>query len=185
MSATFCNLRDPLMSSLKLTDKTLKGLKAPKSGQIDIWDELLSGFGVRIGTTGRKSFFVGTRVNGHYRRITLKPAFPALELAAARAKAKEIIADAQGGIGPEVRKKREEKGTFGAVAADFMSSYAKNHRTKDEMQRYIDGDLAEWHKRQIAEITRGDIKELIRKKARTAPIAANRLLSLMKATCPG
>ena len=78
-----------------------------------------------------------------------------------------------------MRKKREEKGTFGAVAADFMSTYAKNHRTKDEMQRYIDGDLAEWHKRQIAEITRGDIKELIRKKARTAPIAANRLLSLI------
>ena len=64
------------MPSLKLTDKTLKGLKAPKSGQIDIWDELLSGFGVRIGTTGRKSFFVGTRVNGHYRRITLSRRSP-------------------------------------------------------------------------------------------------------------
>ena len=47
------------------------------------------------------------------------------------------------------------------------------------MQRKIDVDLAEWHDRQIAEITRGDIKELIRVKARTAPIAANRLLSLI------
>ena len=47
------------------------------------------------------------------------------------------------------------------------------------MQRYINVDLNEWHDRQIAEITRADIKELIRMKARTAPIAANRLLALI------
>jgi hypothetical protein len=167
------------MPSQKLTDKTMKGLKPPKSGQIDIWDEVLPSFGVRIGTTGRKSFFVGTRIRGKYQRITLKPAYPDLDLATARTKARRIIADAQGGIGPEVRQKRDEKGTFGAVAADFMRDYAHAHRTKDEMQRYIKGDLADWHDQQIAEITRADIKELIRKKARTSPIAANRLLALI------
>jgi integrase len=47
------------------------------------------------------------------------------------------------------------------------------------MQRKIDVDLADWHERPIADIKRADIKELIRLKARTAPIAANRLLSLI------
>ena len=47
------------------------------------------------------------------------------------------------------------------------------------MRRKIDVDLAEWHDRQITEITRRDIKELVRVKARTSPIAANRLLSLI------
>ena len=89
------------------------------------------------------------------------------------------MADAQAGIGPELRKKREEAGTFGAVAAVFMQDFAHSHRTRDEMQRKIDVDLAEWHDRQITEITRKDIKELIRVKARTSPIAANRLLSLI------
>ena len=42
----------------------LLGLKPPQSGQLDIWDDLLPSFGVRIGKTGRKSFFVGTRING-------------------------------------------------------------------------------------------------------------------------
>ena len=163
----------------KLTDKFLRGLKPPKSGQVDVWDDLLPSFGVRVGTTGRKSFFVGTRIKGKYRRITLKPPYDQLSLADARERAKLIMADAQAGVGPELRKKREEKGTFGAVAAAFMQDFAKNHRTRDEMQRKIDVDLAEWHDRQITEITRKDIKELIRVKARTSPIAANRLLSLI------
>ena len=60
-----------------------------------------------------------------------------------------------------------------------MQDFAHSHRTRDEMQRKIDVDLAEWHDRQITEIARKDIKELIRVKARTSPIAANRLLSLI------
>ena len=163
----------------KLTDKFLRGLKAPKSGQVDVWDDLLPSFGVRVGTTGRKSFFVGTRIKGKYRRITLKPPYDQLSLADARERAKLIMADAQAGVGPELREKREAAGTFGAVAAVFMQDFAHSHRTRDEMQRKIDVDLAEWHDRQITEITRKDIKELIRVKARTSPIAANRLLSLI------
>src|SRR5215471_360121 len=103
------------MPSQRLTDKSLKGLKPAASGQVDYWDELLPGFGVRVGTTGRKSFFVGTRINGKYRRITLKPSYDQLSLADARSMAKAIMSDAHAGVGPELRKKREEKGTFGAV----------------------------------------------------------------------
>ena len=117
---------------------------------------MLPGFGVRVGTSGTKTFFVGVRIRGKYRRITLKPAFPHLELAEARKQARQIMADAQGGIGPEVRKKRTEKGTFKAVADAFMEDFAKNHRTSKEMQRKIDVELREWHDIQIADITRGD-----------------------------
>jgi integrase len=60
-----------------------------------------------------------------------------------------------------------------------MEDYAKNHRTRQEMQRKIDVDLAEWHGLQINDIKRKDIKDLIRVKARTSPVAANRLLSLI------
>src|SRR5262249_21389233 len=75
--------------------------------------------------------------------------------------------------------KREEKDTFWAVAGDFMQDFAKEHRTRVEMQRKINVDLAEWHDRQVADITRKEIKELIRVKARKSPIAANRLVSLI------
>ena len=91
----------------------------------------------------------------------------------------QIIADAQVGVTPEVRKKREEKGTFGAVAADFMRDFAHSHRTRKEMQRKIDVELVAWHDRPIREITRSDIKERLREKARDGRIAANRLLALI------
>ena len=167
------------MPTQRFTDKMLRGLKPASTGQVDYWDELLPGFGIRVGTTGRKSFFVGTRINGKYKRITLSPPYDLLSLADARVKAKAIMADAHAGIGPELRKKRDEKGTFGAVAEAFMTDYAKNHRSRYQMQLRIDGDLAEWHDRPITDIKRSDVKEIIRTKARTAPISANRLLALI------
>jgi hypothetical protein len=66
------------MARQRLTDKGIRGLEAPASGQIDYWDEIMPGFGVRVGHGGRKAFIVGTRINGKFKRITLKPAFPTL-----------------------------------------------------------------------------------------------------------
>jgi integrase len=57
--------------------------------------------------------------------------------------------------------------------------FAKHHRTRYEMQRELKTDLAEWHDRPIASITRADIKAMLREKARTAPISANRLGALI------
>ena len=163
----------------RLTDKLLKGLEAPATGQTDVWDKITPGFGIRVSMGGRKSFIVGTRIGGKFRRITLSPPYDGLTLAEARKKAQQILADAQAGIGPELRKRRAEASTFGAVAAAFMQDYAHSHRSRGEMQREINRDLADWHDRPIAEIRRADIKELIRLKARTAPIGANRLLALI------
>jgi integrase len=159
------------------TDKMLKGLKPPASGQIDVWDRVLPCFGVRVGRKA-KTFFVGVRINGRYRRITLGR-YDRLSLKDARDKARDIINDAQSGISPELKNRREAKGSFGAVAEAFMTDYASEHRTRGEMQRMISSYLQEWHDRPVTEITRGEIKELLRVKARTAPIMANRLLSLI------
>jgi hypothetical protein len=179
LTAYFCLLLGLLMATQKFTDKWLQGLKPPTKGQVLYWDKMLPGFGVLIGKTGRKSFFVGTWASGKYHRRTLKPPYPFLSLADARLKAGRVVADLQVGITPAIRKKREERNTFGGVAAAFMEDHAKDLRTRDEYQRKIDVDLDEWRDRPIADITRTDIKELIRIKARTAPISANRLLALI------
>ena len=69
---------------------------------------------------------------------------------------------------------------FDMVAAEFMADHAKNLRTRDEMQRVLTVDLLPaWGDKPIASITRADVKALIREKARSAPIAANRLLGLI------
>ena len=74
------------MPKHKLSDAFLRGNRTPEEGQVDYWDTLTPGFGVRIGRGGRKSFQVVMRVNRRLRRFTLKPAYPLLSLADARHK---------------------------------------------------------------------------------------------------
>jgi integrase len=175
------------MPQLKFLDKTLHGLKPPVKGQAEWWDTVMPGFGMKIGSGGRKSFQVLTRIDGRVRRFTLKPAFPILTLAKARDQARKIIADAHSGIDPEAAEKaalqtakKHARNTFGAVAADFMADHAKNLRTRGEMQRKLDVELLpHWGDRPIAGISRADVKALLREKARSGGIAANRLLALI------
>ncbi|HEX2448624.1 MAG TPA: Arm DNA-binding domain-containing protein, partial [Methyloceanibacter sp.] len=71
------------MSKKKLDDKVLRGLK-PGPVAYDVWDSVLKGFAIRVGTTGAKSFFVGTRIRGKYKRITIGQYGEILTLAEAR-----------------------------------------------------------------------------------------------------
>jgi integrase len=165
------------------TDKGIKGLRHPANGQYDRFEGgKLKAFGIRVGKE-TKTFFVGVRIGGKYRRITIgkydEKGRAGLTLKEARDRAYDVIKDAQAGITPELKKKRSERGTFGAVVESFMQDYASKLRSRDEMQRMVNRDLSGWRDRQISEITRGEIKELLRIKARTAPVAANRLKALI------
>jgi integrase len=170
----------------KLTDAFLRNVKTPATGQVEYWDALTPGFGVRVSYGGRKAFQALTRVNGKLQRFTLG-SYPAVALADARNQAERIIKDAAKGISPKDREAEERikahaarRNTFASVAEEFMADHAKNLRTRDEMQRMINVDLLPaWGAKPIASITRAEAKALIREKARKAPIAANRLLSLV------
>lgn len=174
------------MPILKLSDKGMAALKLPPEGQaqIDYWDSLTPSFGVRVSRGGRKAFFVATRIDGRLRRLTLKPAFPALSLADARTEARKMIADAQAGIDPEARKAavraaaaKRKRNTFGAVAADFIESHAKKLKSRAQVERLIRVELLpHWADRPIASITRADIKTLLRDKAKVSVSSADRLL---------
>src|SRR4029077_7539275 len=170
----------------KLTDAFLRSVKLPTSGQTEYWDTLTPGFGVRVSYGGRKAFGVPPRIDGKLHRFTIG-SYPKLSLLEARDQAEKIIKDSVKGVSPEQRKVEERhkaqalnRNTFQAVAEEFMADHAKNLRTKDEIQRYINKDLLPaWGDKPMATITRADVKTIIREKARAAPIAANRLLSVI------
>ena len=98
-----------------------------------------------------------------------------------------MLKDAAKGISPKDRELEERhkaqaqrRDSFGKVAAEFMDDHAKGLRTCDEMQRMLDRELLPaWSDRPIASITRAEVKALLRAKAQVAPIAANRLASLI------
>jgi integrase len=175
------------MPRAKLTDKLLQSAKlVPATGQVDYWDQLTPGFGFRVSYGGRKSFVVLARVNGVLKRTTIA-SYPRISLADARDQAERILKDAAKGISAKDREveqryqaQAQRLNSFGKVAAEFMIDHAAKLRTRDEMQRMLDRELLPvWADRAIASITRSEIKALLRAKAQVAPIAANRLASLI------
>ena len=90
----------------KLTDAFLRNLKAPATGQVEYWDALTPGFGVRVSYGGRKAFQALTRVDGKLQRFTLG-SYPKLALVDARDQAERIIKDAAKGVSPKDREAEE------------------------------------------------------------------------------
>ncbi|MEL6465505.1 MAG: tyrosine-type recombinase/integrase [Pseudomonadota bacterium] len=83
------------MPRTALSDRTLKTLAPPTSGQTTYWDEGLSNFGVRISQGGAKSFVV---VYGPNRTRKTLGRYPTISLKQAREKAKELLAEVTLGI---------------------------------------------------------------------------------------
>lgn len=176
------------MARQKLTDRTVAALKpaAPEQRQYEVWDAVLPSFGIRVGSRGNKAFVVMARVDGKLKRTTLGR-YPHMSLADARKRAGKVIEDAACGIdqrelerSEKHARERQRRNTFGAVAADFMVHHAIHLRTKEEMQRKLDQDiLPAWRDLPIRSITRSEVRQMLRDKAATAPIAANRVLALI------
>ncbi len=84
------------MVAVKLTKRSIEALAAPKKASI-LFDEDLSGFGLRIAPSGRKTFVVQYRVGdgrgGRQRRVSVG-VFGTITPEDARTEAKEILARA-------------------------------------------------------------------------------------------
>jgi hypothetical protein len=173
------------MPSIKLTARTVENAKPPESGRVEYWDAALPGFGLRVTENGSKSWTVMYRAHGRKRRSTLGP-YPALSLAGARERARDVLHEVDKGNDPATLKaeaRRREADLFQAVIAEFIERHAKpNNRT----WRRQDTDLKRefiplWKDRPIASITKRDILEALDKIAdRTSPRRANRYLALIK-----
>ena len=162
------------MSRLRLTDAAVRRLRPPKRGQAEYFDELLPSFGLRLSYSGARSWIVMTRVNRELRRITLGR-YPATSLEDARREARRVIELAQKGADPRAaRRNQAEKrtnfgpGTFGAVAAEFMSVYVGGRQlrssTRREYQRILQGiDTAHLHGKSLNQITKLDVMGFCRR----------------------
>ncbi len=103
----------------KLTARYIDTVTAPGPKRLEVYDQTLSGFGVRVSTSGRKTWFCAPRVNGRVKRVKIGT-YPALSLSEARQKAQETLRDTQLGIVPEPACP-----TLGDVVPQFIELYAK------------------------------------------------------------
>ncbi len=189
------------MAIARLTDK-LARCPAPAEGQIEYRDDVLSGYGLRVSAGGSRTYFVMVRAGGRLVRRTVGKAigpgdgpYPgAIKEAAARKKATALINQLRMGDDPGATRRARKaapaagetyaRGTFGWVAERYLADSLENGgallKSKGELERKLKVDLVDWHSRPIGDIKGREIRELVREKAQTSPVSANRLLSFIK-----
>lgn len=170
------------MPTNSFTNRWIDAVAAPDKGQVDYFDEKTTGLGLRVSTSGRKTWFVMYRHAGRLRRYTIGT-YPTLGLADAREKGKELLNEAAKGADPATTKQVNRGApTFGEVANQYIELYAKpNKRSWKEDQRILDYDLLpKWKNVKAHDIKRRDIINLLDIVVQRAPIQANRTLALLR-----
>jgi Arm DNA-binding domain len=173
------------MAKARLTELGVAKLAPPATGRTEIFDSTLPGFGVRVTSSGVRSFFVMTRVRGTLKRVTLGK-HPTLKLAQARTMAREAMAMARLGNDPGAAKRaarRPAERPVERVIEDYIAraQRARGRRSWREVERSLTRELAPWRGRPIESITRADVLELLDAIVdRGSPAMANLLLRHLK-----
>lgn len=143
------------MPTLRFTKRAVEALSHPQKGQVLYRDELLRGFGVRVGAQS-KVFYVEGQVAGRTRRVTIGRA-DAVPVDEARKRALGILSEMAAGVDPNAEKRRvaQESLTLGQAFDRFFdtrSSLADS--TRESYQRTADLYLKDWKRSAITSITR-------------------------------
>ena len=161
-----------------------RSVDAVKAGGTDTvyWDGELTGFGLRVRRSGRKSYVVQTRIAGKLCWFTIGPHGP-LNPDQARARALEILACAKRGIDPrDADARRKAEPSMADLGRRFLEEYVPVHckpSTREEYRRsvrlFVDPVIGELR---VPEVQRKDIAAL-HHGLRDKPYQANRTLGVL------
>ncbi|MBL4873051.1 MAG: tyrosine-type recombinase/integrase [Rhodobacteraceae bacterium] len=165
----------------KLTKRSVEGLELHEKEYL-VWDREISGFGVRVYPSGRKTYLVQYRFSGRTKRRTIGQ-HGILTAIEARIEARKLLGEvAKGGDPSEERRARLKAPTVSALCDRFLDEYVAEHCKpvtardyKSIVRRCIKPHLGP---RKVADITRADIIGL-HHALRETPYQANRSLSVL------
>jgi integrase len=167
---------------LRITEKTIKSLKAPASGNRIYYDEQVGGFGVRVTAGGAISFILTYWTRGRQRRHTIGR-HPEMNATAAREEAIRLRDEIRRGGDPLRDKElRREAPTIADLYNDYIERHAKIHLRPNTI-RSAEG-MATKHilpkigHIKVADLTRRDVEEL-HNSVKDAPYQANRVRALL------
>ena len=165
----------------RITKRSVDAIKADGADTV-YWDGELTGFGLRVRRSGRKSYVVQTRIAGKLCWFTIGPHGP-LNPDQARARALEILACAKKGIDPrDADARREAEPSMADLGRRFLEEYVPVHckpSTREEYHRsvrlFVDPVIGELR---VPEVQRKDIAAL-HHGLRDKPYQANRTLGVL------
>jgi integrase len=163
----------------RLTAKAIENIK-PTAQRREIPDPGCAGLYLVVQPSGRKAWAVRYRFAGQPRKLTLA-GFP--DLVDARAAAVEALKAVRNGTDPAQGRVVPGNGdTVRVLAADFVKRHVAKKRDKTIGQySYIINTilLPAWGSRNVRDIRKRDIVELLDTVAETRPVLANRTLAVV------
>lgn len=173
---------------MRFTDRVIKSIK-PKEKRFEVFEDGLKGFGLRVGTTGKKTWIVLYRQGDlKLRRLTLGE-YPAMSLAQAHVAHSKALALIEQNIDPRDLEKaaaevERRAPTVRILIDEFIERglQAKGNRTWREYQRNLEKDVSPvWGKRKVKDIKKRDVVLLLEKVAeRGARNQCNQLFKIIR-----
>jgi len=160
-----------------LNDVMIKSLPVPASGVAQHPDGKIPGFGVRVTSSGVKTFYLKYRHGGQYARLNLGRD-PTTTLAKARAKAHAALAGLAEGLDPRGEERAQSEDlSFAAILDAFLENYCRHNNrasTAAETERLLRVYfLPEWKNRRVTDIAKADVAAALQPiMKRKAPSAA-------------
>jgi integrase len=167
---------------IKITERTVRKLKAPKLGSVVHYDREIRGFGVRVTANGVVSFVLNYSMGGRERRYTMAQ-YPEKSATWARSEALRLRGRIRDGADPlEEKHKRDAAPTMAELAKDYLEEYARKNKRpgsirNDEMMlnKIIIPKLGAVR---VPSVTQRDVEKL-HASVKSTPYHANRTLSLL------
>lgn len=133
-----------------------------------MFDTIVPGFAIRVTPAGHKSFTLYYQHHGRLRRVGLAR-YPDVLLADARGAATQ-------------HRGRIFDGADPAVVFDLYKTHREKAKSWTETRRIMEREvLPAWKHLRVLDLKRRDVRELVERKARHAPVMANRILSRISA----
>jgi integrase len=168
----------------KITKRLVDAMR-PGPRDLYVWDQTLSGFGLKITPKGKKVYVVQYRMGGRgftLRRYTIGP-HGVYTPEEARERARKVRQTVCDGIDPMLLKKQERLNTIEKLIQGFIQSRRrKGRRSADEIQRVLEREIGKtWRGRSVASITKPDIHHVLDAiMDRGSSVIANRTLAHLK-----
>jgi integrase len=173
---------------MKLTTQAIASYRPPEGKDHIVFDDQLSGFGLRYRNGKRTWIYQYAFGSGEGRvnaRLTLGE-YPALPATKARETAQDLYAKVRLGQHPAADKKKnrsESRHTFGRLVSGYLE--AKQNELRDssfvEIKRYLDHYAKPLHGLQATAIDRKTIADLLDTIAKKGPTTANRARTSLSA----
>lgn len=148
------------------------------------WDDRVTGFGLRVYPSGRKSYVIQYRTPSGRTRLMTLGAHGVLTVEQARKRARVELAKVAEGRDPLEERRREERAvkTFRQLADRWLEDYSKAHRKSwpEDERRLKKHILPRLGRIGVEDVTAADVRALHAKIGKRAPVEANRVVNLVR-----